>query len=135
MVVRIRLARFGRKNLPFYRIFVADSRSPRDGKHIEVVGHYNPLPSESFPSLLHCVLKEQVLSECSSSRSAECRGEEECGDGRTGNQCSDTGCGVREVGGGTPTNTCARCCCYGLHNLAKECVPPCAAAHPRCIVT
>eukprot|EP00243_Klebsormidium_subtile_P005132 TRINITY_DN201_c0_g2_i1.p1 TRINITY_DN201_c0_g2~~TRINITY_DN201_c0_g2_i1.p1 ORF type:complete len:111 (-),score=15.45 TRINITY_DN201_c0_g2_i1:228-560(-) len=46
MVVRIRLARFGRKNLPFYRIFVADSRSPRDGKHIEVVGHYNPLPSK-----------------------------------------------------------------------------------------
>ncbi len=43
-VVRLRLARFGRKNLPFYRIFVADSRAPRDGKHIEVVGHYNPLP-------------------------------------------------------------------------------------------
>lgn len=45
-VVRLRLARFGRKNLPFYRIFVADSRAPRDGKHIEVVGHYNPLPGE-----------------------------------------------------------------------------------------
>ncbi|XP_024401072.1 small ribosomal subunit protein bS16m/bS16c [Physcomitrium patens] len=45
-MVRIRLARFGRKNLPFYRIFVADSRSPRDGKHLEVVGHYNPLPGK-----------------------------------------------------------------------------------------
>ncbi|CAK9191095.1 unnamed protein product [Sphagnum troendelagicum] len=45
-VVRLRLARFGRKNLPFYRIFVADSRAPRDGKHIEVVGHYNPLPGK-----------------------------------------------------------------------------------------
>jgi len=44
MVVRIRLARFGRKNMPFYRIFVADSRAPRDGKHLEVVGHYDPLP-------------------------------------------------------------------------------------------
>ena len=43
MVVRIRLARFGRKNLPFYRIFVADSRSPRDGRHIEVVGHFDPI--------------------------------------------------------------------------------------------
>jgi len=44
MPVRIRLARFGRKHLPFYRIFVADSRSPRDGKHIEVVGSYDPVP-------------------------------------------------------------------------------------------
>jgi small subunit ribosomal protein S16 len=44
MVVRIRLARFGRKNLPFYRIFVANIKSPRDGKHIENVGHYDPVP-------------------------------------------------------------------------------------------
>jgi len=44
MGVRIRLARFGRRNLPFYRIFVADSRCPRDGRHLEVVGHYDPLP-------------------------------------------------------------------------------------------
>ena len=50
-VVRLRLARFGRKNLPFYRIFVADSRAPRDGKHIEVVGHYNPLPGECLSRL------------------------------------------------------------------------------------
>ncbi|KFM22700.1 30S ribosomal protein S16 [Auxenochlorella protothecoides] len=46
MGVRIRLARFGRKNLPFYRIFVADSRSPRDGRHLEIVGHYDPLPGQ-----------------------------------------------------------------------------------------
>eukprot|EP00245_Coleochaete_scutata_P004563 TRINITY_DN17280_c0_g1_i1.p1 TRINITY_DN17280_c0_g1~~TRINITY_DN17280_c0_g1_i1.p1 ORF type:complete len:119 (-),score=11.85 TRINITY_DN17280_c0_g1_i1:377-733(-) len=45
-MVRIRLARFGRRNLPFYRIFVADSRSPRDGKHLDIVGHYNPLPGK-----------------------------------------------------------------------------------------
>lgn len=44
MPVRLRLARFGRKNLPFYRIFVADSRSPRDGRHLEVVGHFDPIP-------------------------------------------------------------------------------------------
>jgi len=46
MPVRIRLARFGQKNRPFYRIFVADSRAPRDGKHLEVVGHYDPIPSK-----------------------------------------------------------------------------------------
>uniref|UniRef100_A0A803KWR2 Mitochondrial ribosomal protein S16 n=1 Tax=Chenopodium quinoa TaxID=63459 RepID=A0A803KWR2_CHEQI len=44
MVVRIRLSRFGCKNKPFYRVMAADSRSPRDGKHIEVLGYYNPLP-------------------------------------------------------------------------------------------
>jgi len=37
MVVAIRLQRFGRKNLPFYRIVIADSRAPRDGKFIEKV--------------------------------------------------------------------------------------------------
>jgi ribosomal protein S16 len=46
MPVRIRLARFGRRNLPFYRIFVADSRCPRDGRHLEVVGHFDPIPGE-----------------------------------------------------------------------------------------
>jgi small subunit ribosomal protein S16 len=33
----------GRRNRPFYRVVVADSRSPRDGKFIEIIGHYNPL--------------------------------------------------------------------------------------------
>ena len=33
----------GRRNRPFYRVVVADSRSPRDGKFIELIGHYNPL--------------------------------------------------------------------------------------------
>ncbi|KAK9909564.1 hypothetical protein WJX75_004190 [Coccomyxa subellipsoidea] len=46
MPVRLRLARFGRKNLPFYRIFAADSRSPRDGKHIEILGHFDPIPGK-----------------------------------------------------------------------------------------
>lgn len=43
MAVKIRLARLGSKKAPFYRVVVADSRSPRDGKFIEVVGTYNPL--------------------------------------------------------------------------------------------
>lgn len=41
MVVRIRLQRFGQKNLPFYRMVVADGRSPRDGRFIERVSFYN----------------------------------------------------------------------------------------------
>jgi small subunit ribosomal protein S16 len=43
MAVRIRLARHGAKKKPFYRIVVADSESPRDGKYLENVGTYNPL--------------------------------------------------------------------------------------------
>ncbi|CAI0387949.1 unnamed protein product [Linum tenue] len=50
MVVRLRLSRFGCKNKPFYRVMAADSRSPRDGKHLEVLGYYNPLPGNTFPS-------------------------------------------------------------------------------------
>ncbi|KAL0915680.1 hypothetical protein M5K25_016117 [Dendrobium thyrsiflorum] len=46
MVVRIRLSRFGCRNKPFYRVMAADSRSPRDGRHLEVLGYYNPLPAE-----------------------------------------------------------------------------------------
>src|SRR5690349_24858005 len=41
-VVRIRLRRVGRKKAPMYRIVVADSKSPRDGKFIEIVGQYQP---------------------------------------------------------------------------------------------
>ncbi|MDO9565793.1 MAG: 30S ribosomal protein S16 [Candidatus Desulfaltia sp.] len=43
MSVKIRLARFGAKKRPIYRIVVADSESPRDGKFLETVGTYNPL--------------------------------------------------------------------------------------------
>ena len=43
MAVKIRLKRMGAKKAPFYRVVVADSRSPRDGRFIETVGTYNPL--------------------------------------------------------------------------------------------
>jgi small subunit ribosomal protein S16 len=43
MAVKIRLARHGAKKRPFYRIVVADSESPRDGRYLENVGTYNPL--------------------------------------------------------------------------------------------
>ena len=42
MAVRIRLTRVGSKKNPIYRVVVADSRSPRDGRFIEIVGRYNP---------------------------------------------------------------------------------------------
>lgn len=42
MAVKIRLKRMGQKKAPFYRIVVADARSPRDGRFIEEIGYYNP---------------------------------------------------------------------------------------------
>jgi small subunit ribosomal protein S16 len=56
MSLRIRLSRGGAKKRPFYRIVIADSRSPRDGKFIEKIGTYNPmLPKEGGKRL---VIKE-----------------------------------------------------------------------------
>ena len=49
MAAKIRLARVGSKKNPIYRVVVADSRSPRDGKFIEIVGRYNP---QTEPSLI-----------------------------------------------------------------------------------
>lgn len=43
MAVKIRLTRMGDKKSPFYRVVVADSKSPRDGKYIDLLGTYNPL--------------------------------------------------------------------------------------------
>lgn len=43
MALKIRLTRLGDKKAPFYRVVVADSRSPRDGKFVDVIGTFNPL--------------------------------------------------------------------------------------------
>ena len=51
MAVKIRLKRMGSKKNPFYRVVVADSRSPRDGRFIETVGTYNPLVEENQVTL------------------------------------------------------------------------------------
>jgi small subunit ribosomal protein S16 len=48
MAVRMRLTRVGSKKNPIYRVVVADSRSPRDGRFIEIVGRYNPQPDPSL---------------------------------------------------------------------------------------
>ena len=42
-MVKIRLKRMGMKKMPFYRVVVADERSPRDGRFIEEIGYYNPM--------------------------------------------------------------------------------------------
>lgn len=47
MAVKMRLRRMGAKKAPFYRVVVADSRYPRDGRFIEEIGTYNPLTSPS----------------------------------------------------------------------------------------
>ncbi len=47
MAVKMRFKRMGSKKNPFYRVVVADSRAPRDGKFIEEVGYYNPLTKET----------------------------------------------------------------------------------------
>ena len=49
MAAKIRLARVGSKKNPIYRVVVADSRSPRDGRFIEIVGRYNP---QTDPSVI-----------------------------------------------------------------------------------
>ena len=50
-MVKIRLRRMGRRNKPLYRVVVTDSRSPRDGKSIEIIGHYNPLTDPATISI------------------------------------------------------------------------------------
>ena len=57
-MVKIRLNRMGAKRQPFYRIVVADSRSPRDGRFIEIVGNYDPTKN---PAIIN-VDEEKVMS-------------------------------------------------------------------------
>ena len=52
MALKIRLSRGGAKKRPFYRIVVADSRSPRDGRYIERLGTYNPMLAKDHPDRL-----------------------------------------------------------------------------------
>jgi small subunit ribosomal protein S16 len=53
MAVKIRLARVGAKKRPFYRIVASDVRSPRDGRHLERLGTYDPRTSPSTVTLKH----------------------------------------------------------------------------------
>jgi small subunit ribosomal protein S16 len=60
MAAKIRLARVGSKKNPIYRVVVADSRSPRDGKFIEIVGRYNPQTDPSTIELDEAKIKDWV---------------------------------------------------------------------------
>jgi small subunit ribosomal protein S16 len=58
LAVRMRLTRVGSKKNPVYRVVVADSRSPRDGKFIEIVGRYNPQTEPSTIELDEAKVKD-----------------------------------------------------------------------------
>ena len=58
MAVRMRLARIGSKKNPIYRVVVADSRSPRDGRFIEIVGRYTPQTDPSTIELDEAKVKD-----------------------------------------------------------------------------
>ena len=58
MAVKLRLARVGSKKNPIYRVVAADSRAPRDGKFIEIVGRYNPQTHPSTIELDEAKVKE-----------------------------------------------------------------------------
>ena len=58
MAVRIRLTRVGSKKNPIYRVVVADGRSPRDGRFIEIVGRYNPQTDPSTIELDEAKIKD-----------------------------------------------------------------------------
>ena len=58
MAVKMRLTRVGSKKNPIYRVVVADSRSPRDGRFIEIVGRYNPQTEPSTIELDEAKVKD-----------------------------------------------------------------------------
>ena len=60
MAAKIRLARVGGKKNPIYRVVVADSRSPRDGRFIEIVGRYNPQTDPSLIELDESKIKDWI---------------------------------------------------------------------------
>jgi small subunit ribosomal protein S16 len=71
MAARIRLARVGSKKNPVYRVVVADSRSPRDGKFIEIVGRYNPQTDPSTIDLDEAKVKDWISKGAQPSESVQ----------------------------------------------------------------
>ena len=60
MAAKIRLARFGSKKNPIYRVVVADVRAPRDGRFIEIVGRYNPRTEPSTIELDETKIRDWI---------------------------------------------------------------------------
>jgi small subunit ribosomal protein S16 len=71
LAARIRLARIGSKKNPVYRVVVADSRSPRDGKFIEIVGRYNPQTDPSTIDLDEAKVKDWISKGAQPSESVQ----------------------------------------------------------------
>jgi small subunit ribosomal protein S16 len=71
MAARIRLARVGSKKNPVYRVVVADSRSPRDGKFIEIVGRYNPQTDPSTIELDESKVRDWIAKGAQPSESVQ----------------------------------------------------------------
>jgi small subunit ribosomal protein S16 len=71
MAARIRLARVGSKKNPVYRVVVADSRSPRDGKFIEIVGRYNPQTDPSTIELDEAKVRDWIAKGAQPSESVQ----------------------------------------------------------------
>ena len=71
MAARIRLARVGSKKNPVYRVVVADSRSPRDGKFIEIVGRYNPQTDPSTIEIDETKVKDWISKGAQPSQSVQ----------------------------------------------------------------
>ena len=71
MAARIRLARVGSKKNPVYRVVVADSRSPRDGKFIEIVGRYNPQTDPSTIELDEAKVRDWISNGAQPSSSVQ----------------------------------------------------------------
>lgn len=68
MAVKIRLRRMGAKKAPFYRIVVADSRYPRDGRFIEEIGYYNPMEEPSVVKVDVEKAKKWIGKRCATNR-------------------------------------------------------------------
>jgi small subunit ribosomal protein S16 len=71
LAARIRLARVGSKKNPVYRVVVADSRSPRDGKFIEIVGRYNPQTDPSTIELDEAKVRDWISKGAQPSNSVQ----------------------------------------------------------------
>ena len=71
MAARIRLARVGSKKNPVYRVVVADSRSPRDGRFIEIIGRYNPQADPSIIELDEAKVRDWISKGAQPSESVQ----------------------------------------------------------------
>jgi small subunit ribosomal protein S16 len=71
LAARIRLTRIGSKKNPVYRVVVADSRSPRDGKFIEIVGRYNPQTDPSTIELDEAKVRDWIAKGAQPSNSVQ----------------------------------------------------------------